>query len=54
VANKGEVRGEGTVGRLVAMAWETGSGPVRRGGARRTAALGRRDRGREMRAVPTH
>jgi hypothetical protein len=34
------------------MAWETGGGLVRRGGARRTAVLGRLDRGREMRAGP--
>jgi hypothetical protein len=39
-ANKGGVRGEGTAGHLLAMVWETGGGPVRRGGARRTAALG--------------
>jgi hypothetical protein len=41
--NKGGVRGEGAVGRLLAMAWETSGGPVRRGGARRTAALDRLD-----------
>jgi hypothetical protein len=29
-ANKGGVRGEGTMGQLLAMARETGSGPVRR------------------------
>jgi hypothetical protein len=31
VANKGGVREEGAVGRLLAMAWETGGGPMRRG-----------------------
>jgi hypothetical protein len=31
VANKGRVREEGAMGRLLAMAWETGGGPVRRG-----------------------
>jgi hypothetical protein len=31
VANKGGVREEGTEGQLLAMAWETGGGPVRRG-----------------------
>jgi hypothetical protein len=30
-ANKGGVRGEGTMGQLLAMARETGSGPVRHG-----------------------
>jgi hypothetical protein len=54
VANKGGVRGEDAVGRLLAMARETGDGPVRRGGARRTAVLGRLDRGREMRVGPAH
>jgi hypothetical protein len=39
-------------GRLLAMAQETGDGPVRHGGARRTVALGRLDRGREARAEP--
>jgi hypothetical protein len=39
-ANKGGVRREGTVGHLLAMVWETGGGPMRRGGAQRTAALG--------------
>jgi hypothetical protein len=51
-ANKGGVRGEDAVGRLLAMAWETGDGPVRCGGVRRTAVLGRLDRGREMRVGP--
>jgi hypothetical protein len=36
-------------GQLLAMAWETGGGPVRRGGTRRTAALDRLHRRREMR-----
>jgi hypothetical protein len=54
VANKEGVRGEGAAGRLLAMAWETGDGPVRRSGARRMAALGQLDRGREMRAGPAH
>jgi hypothetical protein len=31
VANKGGVREEGAAGRLLAMAWEMGGGPVRRG-----------------------
>jgi hypothetical protein len=52
VANKGGVRGEGAAGRLLAMARETGGGPVRRGSARRTAALDRLDRGREMMVGP--
>jgi hypothetical protein len=43
VANKGGVRGEGAAGQLLAMARETGSGRVRRGGGRRTVALGRLD-----------
>jgi hypothetical protein len=42
------------VGRLHTMARETGGGPVRCGGAWRTAALSRLDRGREMRVGPTH
>jgi hypothetical protein len=42
------------VGRLLAMARETGGGPVRRGGARRTATLSRLDLGRETRAGPAH
>jgi hypothetical protein len=46
VTNKGGVRGEGVAGWLLTMAQETGS-------ARRTAALGQLDRGREMRARPT-
>jgi hypothetical protein len=50
VANKGGVRGEGTVGRLLAMVQEMGGGPVRCGGTRRTVALGRLDRVRETRA----
>jgi hypothetical protein len=54
VANKEGVRGEGAAGRLLAMAWETGDGPVKRSGARRMAALGQLDRGREMRAGPAH
>jgi hypothetical protein len=53
-ANKGGVRGEGVVGQLLTMARETGGGLVRRGGARRTAALGRLDQGRETWAGPTH
>jgi hypothetical protein len=40
------------MGQLLAMVGETGSGPVRHGGARRMVALGRLDRGREMRAGP--
>jgi hypothetical protein len=51
-ANKGGVRGEGVAGGLLTMAWETGGGPVRHCGARRTVALGRLDRGREARAGP--
>jgi hypothetical protein len=43
VANKGGVRGEGTVGQLLAMVQEMGGGPVRRGGTRRTVALDRLD-----------
>jgi hypothetical protein len=31
VANKGGVREEGAAGQLLAMAWETGGGPVRHG-----------------------
>jgi hypothetical protein len=42
------------VGRLLAMAREMGGGPVRRGGARRTAALSRHDLGWETRAGPVH
>jgi hypothetical protein len=53
-ANKGGVRGEGVVGRLLTMARETGGGLVRHGGARRTATLGRLDQGREAWAGPTH
>jgi hypothetical protein len=41
VANKGGIRGEGTAGRLLAM-------------ARRTATLGRLARGRKTRAGPAH
>jgi hypothetical protein len=53
-SNKGGVRGEGTVGRLLTMAWETDGGPVRHDGARRTAALSWLDGGRETRAGPAH
>jgi nitroreductase len=47
VANKGVVREGGAVGQLLTMAREMGSGPVRRGGRRRSAGLpegGRRGR----------
>jgi hypothetical protein len=47
VANKGGVGGEGTTGRLLAMAREMGGSLVR------TAALDRLDRGRETRAGRT-
>jgi hypothetical protein len=53
-ANKGGVRGDGAAGWLLPMVWETGGGIVRHGGAWRTAALGRIDRGRETRARPAH
>jgi hypothetical protein len=52
VDNKGGVRGEGTASQLLAMVWETGGGPVRRGGARRMTTLSRLDRGREVRVGP--
>jgi hypothetical protein len=52
-ANKGGLRGEGMAGRLLTMVWEMGGGPVRHDGAQRMAALGRLDRGREMRVGPT-
>jgi hypothetical protein len=52
-ANKGGVGGEGTIGRLLAMAREMGGSLVRQGDAQRTAALGRLDRGRETRAGRT-
>jgi hypothetical protein len=52
MANKGGVRGEGAVGQLLTMAWETGGDPVWRSGARRTAPLSRLDRGRETRVGP--
>jgi hypothetical protein len=48
VANKGGVRGEGAVGRLLTMAQEMGDGPVRHSGARWTVALSRLDRGRGL------
>jgi hypothetical protein len=50
VANKGGVRGEGVVGRLLAMVSETGDGPVRHGqgaedGGARTACPREEDKG---------
>jgi hypothetical protein len=50
VANKGGVRGEGVVGQLLAVARETGGGPVRRGrgaegGSAQPACLREEDKG---------
>jgi hypothetical protein len=50
VANKGRVRGEGTAGQVLTMAWETGGGPVRHGqgaedGSARPACLREEDEG---------
>jgi hypothetical protein len=42
-AIKGGVRGDGAAGWLLAMVRKTGGGTVRRGGAWRTAVLGRLD-----------